>query len=110
MGLATRIAQIPAATPPGAHRTPIVKSAATPPGAHSVPIVKSAATPPGAHRAPIVKSAATPPGADDILAHMRHDKKAKGGRMTFILVRGIGQAFISRDVPEDAVRAVLAAG
>ena len=80
MGLATRIAQIPAATPPGAHRTPIVKSAAT------------------------------PPGADDILAHMRHDKKAKGGRMTFILVRGIGQAFISRDVPEDAVRAVLAAG
>ena len=47
------------------------------------------------------------PAADTILAHMRHDKKAKAGRMTFILVRGIGQAFVSRDVPEDAVGAVL---
>jgi hypothetical protein len=27
--------------------------------------------------------------------------------MTFILAKGIGHAFISRDVPEDAVRAVL---
>ena len=39
---------------------------------------------------------------------MRHDKKAQGGRMTFILAKGIGQAFITRDVPEDAVRTVLA--
>jgi len=39
---------------------------------------------------------------------MRHDKKAQGGRMTFILAHGIGKAFISRDVPEEAVRAVLA--
>src|SRR5882672_2281651 len=50
------------------------------------------------------------PKPDEILAHMRHDKKAQAGRMTFILARGIGQAFISRDVPEDAVRAVLAEG
>jgi 3-dehydroquinate synthetase len=41
---------------------------------------------------------------------MRHDKKAQGGRMSFILARGIGQAFVSRDVSEDAVRAVLAEG
>ncbi len=41
---------------------------------------------------------------------MRHDKKAQGGRMTFILARGIGRAFVSRDVPEEAVRAVLAEG
>jgi 3-dehydroquinate synthase len=50
------------------------------------------------------------PEVDEILGHMRHDKKASGGRMTFILARGIGHAFISRDVPEDAVRAVLAEG
>jgi 3-dehydroquinate synthase len=50
------------------------------------------------------------PEADDILGHMRHDKKASGGRMTFILARGIGHAFISRDVPEEAVRSVLAEG
>jgi 3-dehydroquinate synthase len=48
------------------------------------------------------------PNPDDVLSHMRHDKKAQGGRMTFILARGIGKAFISRDVPEEAVRAVLA--
>jgi 3-dehydroquinate synthase len=48
------------------------------------------------------------PKPDELLAHMRHDKKAQGGRMTFILARGIGHAFISRDVPEDAVRTVLA--
>jgi 3-dehydroquinate synthase len=51
-----------------------------------------------------------PPELDEILEHMRHDKKASGGRMTFILTRGIGHAFISRDVPEEAVRAVLAEG
>jgi 3-dehydroquinate synthetase len=41
---------------------------------------------------------------------MRHDKKAQAGRMSFILARAIGQAFISREVPEDAVRAVLTEG
>jgi len=48
------------------------------------------------------------PVPETILSHMRHDKKASGGRMTFILANGIGRAFVSRDVPEDAVRAVLA--
>jgi 3-dehydroquinate synthase len=48
------------------------------------------------------------PDADTLLAHMMHDKKAKGGQLTFVLVRGIGQAFTTRDVPLDAVRAVLA--
>ena len=46
----------------------------------------------------------------EILDHMRHDKKAQSGRMTFILARGIGHAFISREVPEEAVRAVLEEG
>ena len=48
------------------------------------------------------------PSPETILSHMRHDKKAKGGHMTFILAKAIGQAFISNDVPEAAVRAVLA--
>jgi 3-dehydroquinate synthase len=50
-----------------------------------------------------------PPSVEAILEHMRHDKKASWGRMAFVLARGIGRAFIARDVPEDAVRAVLAA-
>jgi len=29
------------------------------------------------------------------------------GQLTFILARGIGDAFITRDVPTDAVRGVL---
>lgn len=44
---------------------------------------------------------------ETILSHMRHDKKALSGRMTFILARGIGRAFISRDISEEDVRAVL---
>ena len=47
---------------------------------------------------------------DELLSHMRHDKKAVGGKMTFILAHGIGRAFVARDVPEEAVRAVLAEG
>ena len=39
---------------------------------------------------------------------MAHDKKAKDGRLTFVLVRGIGKAFVSNDVPLDLVRKVLA--
>ena len=49
------------------------------------------------------------PDAETLLTHMAHDKKAKAGRIMFVLVRGIGQAFTTMDVPEDALRAVLAA-
>jgi 3-dehydroquinate synthase len=45
--------------------------------------------------------------ADQLLAHIRHDKKAKGGHLAFVLVHGIGRAFVAPDVPEEAVRAVL---
>jgi 3-dehydroquinate synthase len=38
-----------------------------------------------------------------LLEIMRQDKKAQGGRLTFILARGIGEAFIARDVPEHDV-------
>ena len=48
------------------------------------------------------------PSPDALIAHMAHDKKVQGGKLTFILAKGIGKAFISRDVPIEAVRAVLA--
>lgn len=47
---------------------------------------------------------------DALLAHMGHDKKVQNGRLTFILMRGIGQAFITRDVPVEVLRAVLTVG
>jgi 3-dehydroquinate synthase len=46
-------------------------------------------------------------GAGTLIRHMMHDKKAKDGRLTFILARGIGQAFVTNDVPMDAVQALL---
>jgi shikimate kinase/3-dehydroquinate synthase len=48
--------------------------------------------------------------AENLLAHMKQDKKMRGGRLTFVLSKGIGQAFTSHDVPEAAVRATLLAG
>jgi 3-dehydroquinate synthase len=48
------------------------------------------------------------PGVDPIMDLISQDKKVKRGRLTFILVRGIGQAFVSRDVEAAEVRAFLA--
>lgn len=43
--------------------------------------------------------------AQKLIEHMRGDKKAVGGKLAFILARGIGKAFVSRDVGEaDLVR------
>lgn len=47
------------------------------------------------------------PDAKTLLAHMIHDKKTKDGRLTFVLVRGLGRAFVTSDVALDSVRAVL---
>ena len=38
---------------------------------------------------------------------MAQDKKVQDGQLRFILARGIGQAFITSDVPRDKVRALL---
>ncbi len=46
---------------------------------------------------------------DELVALMGQDKKVKDGRITFILVRGVGKAFIVRDVDPAAVAASLAA-
>ncbi len=40
-------------------------------------------------------------------AHMAHDKKASGGRIPFLLARGIGQTFLARDVDMADVTAFL---
>ena len=47
------------------------------------------------------------PDAAGLIALMAQDKKTSAGRLTFILARGIGRAFIRRDVPVDGVRAFL---
>jgi 3-dehydroquinate synthase len=51
-----------------------------------------------------------PAGLDParLVGHMKKDKKAAGGRLAFILTRGIGEAFVARDVPEAEVLAFLA--
>jgi shikimate kinase/3-dehydroquinate synthase len=49
-----------------------------------------------------------PFSAPRLIAHMQRDKKMRDGTLTFVLAHGIGEAFTSRDVPADAVLAVLA--
>ncbi|MEJ0025590.1 MAG: 3-dehydroquinate synthase [Rhizomicrobium sp.] len=48
------------------------------------------------------------PDVETLLEHMAHDKKVKDGRVTFILLKRIGEAFVTADVPLAAVRAMLA--
>lgn len=45
---------------------------------------------------------------DILMNHMSRDKKVESGKLTFILVRGIGKSFITRDVREDDLRNLLA--
>jgi len=51
----------------------------------------------------------TRPDPDTLLSHMMHDKKVQNGKLTFILVEGIGHAISACEVPLDQVRRVLAA-
>ncbi len=46
--------------------------------------------------------------ADLLLAHMGKDKKVRDGRITLILPRHIGDAFVMKDAPADKLRAFLA--
>jgi 3-dehydroquinate synthase len=43
------------------------------------------------------------------LEHMRIDKKVLGGRLRFVLLRGIGAAFLTADYPPAALERTLAA-
>jgi len=45
--------------------------------------------------------------ATKLIDHMRGDKKAEAGRLTFILARGIGKAFVTREVDMAALRDLL---
>jgi 3-dehydroquinate synthase len=45
--------------------------------------------------------------AAELMRHIAQDKKVKRGRLTFILTRGIGKAFIADDVPPEKVKAFL---
>jgi 3-dehydroquinate synthase len=49
------------------------------------------------------------PTTDRIVELMAQDKKVRGGKLVFVLVRGIGQAFVAPDVDLKELRAVLEA-
>jgi len=42
-----------------------------------------------------------------LMEHMTHDKKMKDGKLTFVLARKIGEAFLTNDVPTAKLEAVL---
>jgi len=46
-------------------------------------------------------------GADTYLAYMGVDKKVEAGRMRFVLLRRLGEAFVTAEVPPEALRATL---
>ena len=48
-----------------------------------------------------------PLGADRYLALMSHDKKVLAGAIRFVLLRSLGDAFVTADVPLPELRAVL---
>jgi 3-dehydroquinate synthase len=47
--------------------------------------------------------------ASSALDHMRIDKKVKAGRIRLVLLRGIGDAYVTGDYPDDDLRATVAA-
>ncbi len=51
-----------------------------------------------------------PPAAEAIVAAMTHDKKARAGRLRFVLPAGIGQTVVRDDVPSPLLEEVLADG
>lgn len=44
---------------------------------------------------------------DELINLMGNDKKVSGGKLTFIMSRGIGKAFVTQDVNMDDIRGVL---
>ena len=47
------------------------------------------------------------PSSDALVELMSQDKKVIDGQLRFILANGIGEAFVTADVPRDAVVALL---
>ncbi|MBA2919307.1 3-dehydroquinate synthase [Sphingomonas sp. MAH-20] len=52
-------------------------------------------------------SAGVDASGERLAAHMAHDKKKAGGRVPFILARGIGAAFVDKSIALDEVAAFL---
>ena len=48
------------------------------------------------------------PPAEVLMEAIAQDKKVKGGKLTFILTRGLGEAFVADDVPASIVLSFLA--
>ena len=46
---------------------------------------------------------------DRLLEHMKGDKKMSEGKLTFVLAKGIGKSFLSKDVKMEDVKSVLVA-
>jgi 3-dehydroquinate synthase len=44
-----------------------------------------------------------------LITHMGNDKKAEGGKLTFVLARSIGEAFVARGIDEARLRDFLIA-
>ncbi len=55
----------------------------------------------------LAEVSAEPFVADTLVRHMGQDKKAEGGKLTFILARALGDTFVAKDVSADAVRDFL---
>lgn len=49
------------------------------------------------------------PDVQTLMHHIAQDKKVARGKLTFILTRGIGQAFVAKDVPAPEVESFLKA-
>jgi 3-dehydroquinate synthase len=57
-----------------------------------------------------LRGAAPALGLERYLELMGHDKKVEGGRIRFVLLKRIGEAFVSGEVPRAALADVLGAG
>jgi len=62
----------------------------------------------------LIRAAGLPDVAPDLgmnryLEYMGHDKKVEGGKMRFVLLKKLGEAVITADVPTDVLTAVLTA-
>jgi 3-dehydroquinate synthase len=44
---------------------------------------------------------------DTLISHMSRDKKVRDGKITFVMTRGIGKAFTSREMDVDKMRAAI---
>jgi 3-dehydroquinate synthase len=55
----------------------------------------------------LAEVAAAPFDAGRLVAHMGQDKKAQGGRLTFVLARALGEAVVAKDVDAEAIRRFL---